>query len=153
MLYLFIGLQIVLLFIMALHDWIHIPPLTDIRALEKHHSKTDRLITAIINTLFVLIPLVLTWLSLPGPIPCRRAVIITAFYTVLTIGTILAWWVPYLFGSSQKHKEGFAEYKDTHHFLPPRGDNVVPNTFHFILHLFVWACLGFSIYYAATACF
>ena len=32
---LFIVLQLILLFFMTFHDWVHIPPLTNIRDLEK----------------------------------------------------------------------------------------------------------------------
>lgn len=39
----FIVLQVILLFFISLHDWVHIPPFTDIRELEKHHSKVGRL--------------------------------------------------------------------------------------------------------------
>jgi len=43
-------------------------------------------------------------------------------------------------------KADFAEYENTHHFLPARGDNVVPNTLHVILHLQIWICFILSVY-------
>jgi hypothetical protein len=64
----------------------------------------------------------------------------------LTFGTIASWWVPYIYGSSAEHKKGFAEYHDTHAFLPARGNNIVPNTLHCILHMHVWICFAISIY-------
>src|SRR5438309_3155916 len=125
----FIMLQIILLFIIALHDWIHLPPLTDIRTLEKLHSKKDRLIASTIYTFIVLIPLLITWYY-RARFELWVLITIIVIYGVLSLGTIASWWVPYFFGSSEKHKAGFVEYQNTHRFLPSRGDNVVPNTFH-----------------------
>jgi len=146
MLTLFITLQIILLLFLALHDWVNIPPFTDIKALEKHHTKKERLLTSCINTSIVLIPLLLTMQS-DGHFSFKTIVFIVISYLLLTIGTLCAWWIPYLWGSSQEHKQGFIEYKNTHAFLPKRGDNVVPNTFHVIMHLFIWSCLAIALYY------
>jgi hypothetical protein len=141
----FIALQVILLFLMTFHDWVHLPPLTDIRELEKHSSKTGRLINSFIFALLILIPLSLTYFYAPGlPYSIRRTIAI--FYGLLTLGTILSWWVPYIFGSSAAHKAAFAEYRTTHHFLPKRNDNVTPNTFHVILHIMIWSCFALSLY-------
>ncbi len=132
--------------LLAFHDWVHIPPLTDIRALEKLHSKKFRLFGSVLNVTIVLLPLGACLYYLPGPVPLWVKILAVAMYGLLTIGTIAAWWVPYFFGSSAEHKAGFAEYAPTHRFLPARGDNVVPNTFHVIMHLFIWSCLGMAVY-------
>lgn len=142
----FIGLQIVLLVIMTFHDWVHVPPLTNIRELEKHSTYRGRLINSTIFFFFVCIPLFLTW-HYARPYPFWVIFSIVNFYGWLTLGTILSWWVPYFFGSySQEHKEGFAEYEDTHHFLPAIKDHVIPNTFHVILHVLIWSCLYIACY-------
>ena len=141
----FIVLQFLLLLIMALHDWIEIRPLTDIKALAAGHSLYGRFMTTVVNTFTVLLPLIYTVYygdTLPSNV-CRGIAIV---YGLLTLGTILSWWVPYIFGSSQKHKEGFKEFRNTHTFLPSRGDNVIPNTLHCILHVLVWLCFGIAIY-------
>lgn len=142
----FIVIQIILLLFMGLHDWIDIPPFTDIQELSKHHSVKERFVSAIINASFVLVALVLTVVYASTTYPLWVAIIIAVVYLLLTIGTICAWWIPYIFGSSQAHKAGFIEYRNTHHFLPARGDNVIPNTLHALLHLLVWASFGSSIY-------
>jgi hypothetical protein len=141
----FITLQLSLLFIMAFHDWIEIKPFTDIQALAQHHTIKNRLIASTIYSITVLIPLLLTlWYQPTVPLAACWCIII--MYGLLTIGTIASWWIPYIFGSSAKHKEDFAEYRNTHAFLPKRGDNVIPNTLHCILHLLVWVCFGISVY-------
>jgi hypothetical protein len=136
---------------MIFHDWIHLPPLTDIKSLQKAHSVKFRLLGSLINGLVVFIPLCFTVAYAPGPYPFWVALNIFLFYFFLTIGTICSWWIPYLFGSSEAQKEGFKEYKNTHHFLPPRSNNVIPNTFHVILHIQVWICLLISIYLLLTS--
>jgi len=136
---------------MALHDWIDIPPLTNIEELKKHHTVKERLIGSIINTSFVLIALMLTVLYASTTYPLWVAITLVTIYLLLTIGTICAWWIPYVFGSSQAHKKGFAEYRNTHHFLPERGDNVIPNTLHVLLHLLVWTSFACSIFILAQA--
>lgn len=142
----FIVLQCILLFFMLFHDWIPAAPFNDIPTLKLSDSNFYRLLGSAINGTTVLIPLVLTLLyreHLPFSINCT----IAAFYLLIMLGTILSWWVPYFLGSSPKHKEQFSKFKDTHHFLPARGDNVVPNTLHVVLHLQVWACLAISLYF------
>ena len=141
----FILLQSVLLLFMTFHDWVHLPPLTDIRELEKHSTKMGRLINSIVFFFLIFIPLFLTWHYQPN-FPLWVLISIVNFYGWLTLGTILSWWVPYFFGSSEKHKADFAEYKNTHHFLPAIGDNVIPNTFHVILHVQIWVCFLISLY-------
>ena len=142
----FIVLQSILLFVMMFHDWIPVSPFNDISALKKVESNAKRFLGSLINTLIVIIPLFLTvYYDHHSFIPFSIMLNITAFYFFLTIGTIFSWWVPYFFGSSKKHKQLFSRYKNTHHFLPARGDHVVPNTLHVVLHLLVWSCLIFSI--------
>lgn len=141
----FILLQVILLFFMTCHDWIHLPPLTDIRELEKRSTKKGRLINSTIFFFIVFIPLLLTLIYKPN-FPLWVLITIISFYGLLSLGTILSWWVPYFFGSSEKHKADFKEYQNTHHFLPARGDNVIPNTLHVILHLQIWACFGIAVY-------
>jgi len=143
--YLFVIIQIILLLFMTFHDWIHLPPLTDIREIEKHSTITGRVINSIIFFFLIFIPLSLTLFYQPN-FPCWVLGVIVFIYGLLSLGTIFSWWMPYIRGSSQEHKEGFKEYRNTHHFLSARGDNVVPNTLHVILHVQIWACLGISIY-------
>ncbi len=142
---LFIVLQIILLFFMAFHDWVHLPPLTNIRDLEKYNSKKGRIINSTIFFFLIFIPLSLTVVYRMA-LPLWVLISLVNFYGWLTLGTLLSWWVPYMFGSSEKHKDNFIEYKNTHHFLPAQGDNVIPNTFHVILHVQIWTCFGIALY-------
>lgn len=148
MMTIFILLQIILLLFMLFHDWVSFPPLNDIKTLKIHDSNFSRLLGSLINGITVLFPLIICLRYYEKNIfPQAEIKTVFTFYFLLTIGTILSWWVPYFFGSPKKHKEKFNKFKNTHHFLPERGDNVIPNTLHVILHLQVWACLAISIYF------
>lgn len=143
---LFILLQTITLVLISLHDWVDIRPFTNIPDLEKYHSVQFRLFSSFMNGLLVLIPLFLT-IYFQASMPRWAGLVVAFLYGLLTLGTICAWWIPYIFGSSEKHKQGFIEFKNTHHFLPARNDNVIPNTFHVIMHLFIWSCFGLSVYF------
>ena len=149
LLIIFITVQITLLLFMALHDIIPVPPLNDIDTLARDHSLLSRCLNGLINSIFVIIPLALTIYYMPN-LPFWAVCTCVVFYGILTVGTVFAWWVPYLFGSSATHKQEFMMFKNTHHFLPARGDNVIPNTLHVLLHLQVWFCLGVAIYFVIT---
>ncbi len=140
----FIILQVVLLLFMTFHDWVHLPRLLDMGEMEKHSTKLGRVINSFIFFLLIAVPLCLTWVYQPH-YPLWVKIVLVSIYGLLTMGTIFSWWVPYFFGSSDQQKKGFAEYKKTHHFLPARGDNVIPNTFHVILHLQIWTCFIISL--------
>lgn len=149
MIYFFIVLQSLLFLCMAFHDWINIPPLTDLPALRKAHSLRLRLLGSCINGGLVLIPLIVTLFYISSPMPLWARLLLTGIYGFLTMGTITAWWIPYFGGGYwvRGNKAGFEEYRNTHSFLPARGSNVVPNTLHVILHLQIWGCFGLSLYW------
>lgn len=143
----FIGLQVSLFLWMILHDWISVKPFNDLDTLKKYDSNFGIFFQSFVNGLMVFIPLLLTILQYrAGEAYIKMARIICIFYLITTVGTILSWWVPYIFGSPKSHKEEFLKFKNYHTFLPVRGNNVVPNTLHVLLHLQVWLCFGISLY-------
>ncbi len=149
MTYFFLVLQCILFLFMALHDWIDIPPLTNLTALRKAHSFKFRLIGSFINAGLVFVPLIITVLYITSSPPLWTRLLFAIIYGFITFGTITAWWIPY-FGAGYwvpKNKADFEVYQDTHSFLPPRGNNVIPNTLHVILHVQVWICFGLSLYW------
>lgn len=150
----FIVLQLILLGFMLFHDWIPLPPFNDVNALKKSESGVSRLLGSLINGTFVFVPLVLTLIYYQRPaVPLWVKMTVVIFYAAITLGTVLSWWVPYICGSSEKHKKMFGKFKNTHHFLPARGGNVIPNTLHVILHVQVWLCLAISIYFLVKTSF
>lgn len=148
MLMFFVILQIILFLFMIFHDWIPVKPFNDVETLKRVDGNYHRLLGSFINGMTVLIPLIITLYYFKSSIiPFTPNVCICIFYLMISIGTILSWWTPYFYGSSEQHKERFKKFAKTHHFLPPRGDHVIPNTLHVVLHLQVWACFVISIYF------
>lgn len=137
---------------MMLHDWVNIPPLTNLPALRKAHSLKFLLIGSLVNAGLVLTPLILTFFYLTTSLPLWVKLLFVAIYGLMTFGTVTAWWIPYFGGRYWVHgnKAGFEEYRDTHSFLPSRGNNIVPNTLHVILHVQVWICFGLSLYWLCS---
>lgn len=58
-------------------------------------------------------------------------------YCALTVVSAVAmWYVPYLFGASEKQKREYAAmYAGTRQVLPARGDNPRPNLLHLCFHV------------------
>jgi hypothetical protein len=148
MISLFLIVQTTLFFCMLLHDWVDLFPFTDLKALKKAHSFRFRLVGSILNGILVLIPLLITFHYGSAAWPLSSQLITVGIYGLITWGTLTAWWIPYLTGHYlwQGNKAGFEEYRNTHSFLPPYKDHVVPNTLHAILHLQVWSCFGFALW-------
>jgi hypothetical protein len=134
---------------MALHDWVEIPPFTNLKALKKAHSFKFRLMGSLVNGSLVALPTIVTLIYMRAPLPLWARLLFTIIYALITVGTITTWWIPYFGGGYLFHgnKDGFEEYRNTHSFLPARGDNIMPNTLHVILHIHVWICFGLSLYW------
>jgi hypothetical protein len=142
----FIFVQLLILFTEILDDWIPMYPLNDLNSLHSSHNKIGILISTIINSLFVAIPLGLSvWYGVSAPLNIKKSIMY--FYLGVSLGVIISWWVPYFVGSWPAHKKKFEIFKKTHQLLPPRGDNVVPNTLHILLHILIWTSLGLSFYF------
>lgn len=142
----FIIIQISLFLWIIIHDWISLYPLNDIATLKRYHTSKELLINSVINGFMVLVPLIFSIYGYLSQFTYQIITILILFYAVLTVGSICAWWIPYIFGRSGVHKAGFLEYRNTHSFLPKRGTNVVPNTLHVILHVQIWFALFISMY-------
>lgn len=152
MVHFFLILQCLLFLFMVLHDWIDIPPFTNLEALKKAHTFKFRLFGSILNGILVLVPIIVTLIYFNSHLAFWARLLFTFIYGFVTMGTITAWWIPYFGGGYLIHgnEAGFEEYKNTHTFLPRRGENVVPNTLHVILHIQVWTCFGLSLYWLVT---
>jgi hypothetical protein len=145
----FAILQVILLLFMVFHDWIDLPPFTDRKNLRKFHSTQLLLFGSFLNGILVLIPLVLTLLYFEDTLPLWANGLFVIIYGIITLGTITAWWLPYLFGTNapKMNRAELEVYQNTHHFLPKKKDRVVPNTLHVVLHIQVWSCFILSLYW------
>lgn len=146
----FIFLQTSLFLLMIVHDWVSFYPLNDIATLRRYHSKRELFMGSCINGGMVMVPLLISLYGYIYVFTHRMSLILFLLYGILTVGTMCAWWIPYIFGSSDAHKLGFKEYSNTHHFLPPRGTNLTPNSLHVIIHIHIWLAFFMSFYFLVT---
>jgi hypothetical protein len=66
-------------------------------------------------------------------------------YTLLFLGQIRAWWIPYLLRPEPTRAARYQiMFGNTHSFLPSRN-GMVPNTAHILLHLATAATLIFLL--------
>jgi hypothetical protein len=135
MLTLLLALQIFHVAFLALHDWIPLGRLNDVRAVRKENPRGKLLIgTAITTSLFVP-PLVEGLRHVHGPWPGWVWIWLWMAYGLLFVGELQAWWGPYFVGTSEERVERYgAMFGGTHAFLPPRN-GICINTLHFVLHM------------------
>ena len=132
------GFQVVVL---LLHDWVPVPPLTDVRAARKGHSVQAMILGTALSSVFPVIGLVLTLVSTTSGWPKWLPAYLLATYGLLFAGELQAWWIPYLLRPEPKRAAQYEEmYGKTHAFLPVRN-GIRVNTLHFALHAATLATL------------
>jgi hypothetical protein len=126
------GFQVLFLWI---HDWIPLGRLNDVAAVRSQDTTTRLVTVTLIQSVPWTIGLHFSLLHLGRPYPGWLYDWLLVSYSLLFIGQIRAWWIPYLF---RPEPERAARYRimfgSTHSFLPPRN-GMVPNTAHILLHL------------------
>jgi hypothetical protein len=141
-------LEIVLLFLQTFqvvflwtHDWIPFGPLNDVAAVRSQDSLRKLIVVTLIQSVPWTIGLVFSTRYFCRPYPSWLEIWLWISYSLLFIGQLRAWWIPYLI---QPDPERAARYQvmfgNTHTFLPKRN-GLVPNTAHILLHIATAATL------------
>jgi hypothetical protein len=131
------ALQAFHVLFLSLHDWIPLGRLSDIAAVRLQNPVRKLVAGTLISTFPFAFGLVAsaiyTWLGRSFPGWLFNWLWIS--YTVLFLGELRAWWIPYFF---LPEPERAARYQimfgHTHAFLPPHN-GFRPNTLHVVLHL------------------
>jgi hypothetical protein len=135
MLALLLALQIFHVAFLALHDWIPLGRLNDVRAVRQENPGSKLLVTTVISTVLFVPPLVVGLMHVDGPWPGWVWVWLWVAYGLLFLGELQAWWWPYFMGTSEKTVERYrVMFGGTHAFLPVRR-GIRINTLHFVLHV------------------
>lgn len=135
MLSLLLALQIFHVAFLALHDWIPLGRLNDLRAVRKENPGAKLLTATVISTLPFAVPLIEGLRHVHGPWPGWVWIWLWVAYGLLFFGEVQAWWWPYFKGTSEKTLERYrVMFGETHAFLPVRR-GVRINTLHFVLHV------------------
>lgn len=141
MLTLLLGLQVFHVAFLALHDWIPLGRLNDVRAVRAENPPGKLLTATAISTVLFVPPLVDGLRHVHGPWPEWVWIWLWVGYGLLFVGELRAWWVPYFRGADdEKVKRYEAMFGGTHAFLPVRN-GIRINTLHFVLHALTLATL------------
>jgi len=120
---------------LLLHDWVNIYPLNDLETFNEHCSLRNKILMTVVNTPFFIVYtfILLYYWSTPFSFYAKAYLIVCN--ALFSMGIIFSWWLPYLFGFPiAQVKDLHKTHGTTHTFLPPIGNNPIPNTLHVIFH-------------------
>jgi hypothetical protein len=117
------------------HDLLNIPGWTHGRQVEEVLGRRKLWIATMINAIFPGVAVAFAWLFWHRQRPGYVANYWIIYCAVTVLSAITMWYVPYLFGASDKLKNDYARmYTGTRQVLPARGDNPRPNLLHICFH-------------------
>jgi len=120
---------------LALHDWIPLGMLNDVKAVRAANSGRKLVAATLISLTPFAIALAASAIYFGRAYPAWLFWWLWISYGLLFAGELTAWWIPYLF---HPEPERAARYRmmfgATHAFLPERN-GIRPNTLHVILHI------------------
>jgi hypothetical protein len=126
------GFQVLFLWLL---DWIPLGRLNDVKAVRSQDTAFRLVVVTLIQSVPFTIGLLFSLLYFGRLYPSWLSLWLWTSYSVIFLGQIRAWWMPYLF---RAEPECAARYQimfgNTHRFLPTRN-GIVPNTTHIMLHL------------------
>jgi hypothetical protein len=136
-----LGLQIFHVAFLALHDWMPLGRLNDVKAVRTENPRGKLLLGTVISTAPFAVGLAASWRHLHGPYPGWLWYLLWIAYVLLFVGELEAWWIPYLRGTSAERVERYkAMFGKTLAFLPEHH-GIVPNALHVVLHIATLATL------------
>src|SRR5579862_5903609 len=134
MLILLLVLEAIQVAILWLHDWVPLPPLNDVRAVQGQDSTARLVVVTVVQSLPFTIGFALTLLWLNEHRPAWVWDWLWISNVVLLLGQLRAWWLPYLMRPEPQRAARYrAMFARTHAFLPERN-GITPNTLHCALH-------------------
>jgi hypothetical protein len=132
------GFQVLFLW---LHDWVPLGRLNDVKAVRSQDTVFRLIVVTLIQSGPFTIGLLFSLLYFGGLYPHWLYLWLWISYSVIFLGQIRAWWIPYLFRAEPERAARYQiMFGNTHHFLPIRN-GLVPNTAHIMLHLATAATL------------
>jgi hypothetical protein len=136
-----VALQTFHVLFLALHDWIPLGGLNNVPAVRHEIPTGNLLIVTVIQTSFFAMGLFFSIGYFGRTYPTWLNYWLWISYTLLFIGEIQAWWIPYLVRSDPKRAARYQRmFGNTHSFLPEHN-GIAPNTAHVLLHLATAATL------------
>jgi hypothetical protein len=138
---LLIALQVVQVIFLWIHDWIPLGRLNDVVAVRSQGTVQRLVIMTLMQCVPYTIILIFTVRYLGDAFPRWLDSALWISYSLLLLGQIRAWWIPYLFQADPTRAARYEiMFGNTHSFLPTRN-GLVPNTAHILLHACTTATL------------
>jgi hypothetical protein len=127
-------LQIFHVLFLALHDWVPLGNLNNLKAVRAANPVKKLLAGTLISTIPYAFGLAASLFYADKGFPGWLRIYLWVSYTFLFVGELSAWWIPYVFGSKPEQVMRYeAMFGGTHSFLPARH-GILPNTLHVVLH-------------------
>jgi hypothetical protein len=141
-----LALQAFQVLFLWVHDWIPLGRLNDVAAVKSQDTTMGLVRITLIQSLPFSVGLIFSLKYFGREYPGWLEYWLTISYSLLFLGQLRAWWVPYLL---RPEPERAARYRimfgNTHSFLPLRN-GMVPNTAHISLHIATLATLVLLFY-------
>jgi hypothetical protein len=132
------GFQVLFLW---LHDWAPLGRLNDVKAVRSQDTASRLVVVTLIQSVPLTIGLLFSLRYFGRLYPRWLYLWLWISYSVIFLGQIRAWWIPYLFRAEPERAARYQiMFGNTHRFLPTRN-GLVPNTAHIMLHLATAATL------------
>ncbi len=137
---LLVALQVFVVLFIALHDWIPLGSLNDVRAVQSADPTRKLGLVTVLSTLPFAIGLIATVHNAGRPaLPHWLLWFLWITYGSAIYGLLRAWWIPYLLLPDPVRAARYQTmFGRTHTFLPMRH-GISPNTLHVTLHLVIVA--------------
>lgn len=135
----FLTLQTGVVAILLLHDWIPLGRYNNLTALRSADNATARLASTLMPVVPTALGLYFSARKTAQPYTHDLQLLLWITYSILLVGMLRAWWIPYLVRPEPKRAARYQVlFAGTHSFLPIRN-GVVPNTLHIFLHVVTFA--------------
>lgn len=129
------ALQCFHVLFLVLHDWIPLGRLNDVKAVRAANPVSKLIAGTMISLVPFAIGFVASALHFGRAYPSWLFWWLWISYSLLFVGELEAWWVPYLIRAEPARAERYqVMFGATHAFLPERH-GIRPNTLHVMLHL------------------
>jgi hypothetical protein len=127
---------------LALHDWVPLGKLNDVKAVRAANPGRKLLAATLISLTPFAIGLAASAIYFGRVYPAWLFWWLWISYGILFVGELTAWWIPYLFHPEPERAARYqVMFGATHAFLPERN-GIRPNTLHVILHILTLATLA-----------
>jgi hypothetical protein len=132
------GFQVLFLW---LHDWVPFGRLNDVKAVRSQDTAFRLVVVTLIQSVPFTIGLLFSSSYFGQLYPRWLYLWLWISYSIIFVGQIRAWWIPYLFRAEPERAARYQiMFGNTHRFLPTRN-GLVPNTAHIMLHVATAATL------------